>query len=65
MKIWNAIYYNYRFEDMVPALDFSGTLDFFTIPDIYHKDPLPQDFPVTICNFYYSRYLPPNSVSDI
>ena len=23
--------------------DFSGILDIFTIPDIYHKDPLPQD----------------------
>ena len=33
--------------------DFSGTLDIFTIPDIYHTDPLPQVFPVTICHFYY------------
>ena len=43
-----------------PPLDFSGTLDIFTIPDIYHKDPLPQDFYETIYYFYYSRYVPSN-----
>ena len=46
--IWKAIYYNSRFENMAPPLDFSGTLDIFTIPGIYHKDPLSQHFPGTI-----------------
>ena len=36
-----------------PLLDFSGTLDIFTLPDIYHKDPLPQGFYETI--YYLSR----------
>ena len=34
-----------------PPLDFSGTLDIFPIPDIYHKDPLSQDFYTTIYYF--------------